>query len=78
MDPIEGVLRKENSPDIYIHIRQDNPETYIATLEKNGKQFVQTWPAVGPAAETPVSILRTYESDNPGYSFIPLPSPART
>jgi hypothetical protein len=78
MDPIEGVLRKESSPAIYIHIRQDNPETYIATLEKNGKHSVQTWPAIGPAPATPVSILRTYESENPGYAFIPLPSSART
>lgn len=73
MEPIERVLRKHGSPDIYIRIRQENAETFIATLEKVGKTSVQTWPAIGPAAVAPVFILKTYENENPGYAFVPLP-----
>ena len=74
MEPIEGVLRKQAAPDIYVHIRQDTPEAFVVSLENDGKSFVQTWPATGPAPATPVSILKTYENENPGYGFILLPS----
>ena len=77
MDLVEGVLRKHGFPDIYVHIRKDTPEAFVVTLEKDGKSIVQTWPAIGPAPATPVSILKTYESENPGYGFILLPSPTQ-
>jgi hypothetical protein len=32
MEPIEGVLRKQGAPDIYVHIRQDTPEAFFVTL----------------------------------------------
>jgi hypothetical protein len=75
MDPIEGVLRKQGAPDIYVHMRQDTPEAFVVTIEKDGKSIVQTWSAIGPTPATPVSILKTYENENPGYGFILLPSP---
>lgn len=73
MNPIEGVLRKQGSPDIYIHIRQEKPETWIVTLEKDGKSFVQNWPARGPNAVGPPSIVEIYEHEYSGYTFIPFP-----
>jgi hypothetical protein len=73
VNPIEGVLRKQGSPDIYIHMRQETPETWIVTLEKDGKSFVQNWPAKGPNAANPISIIKTYEGEHPGYTFTPLP-----
>lgn len=75
MDPIIGTLRKEGSQDIHIHIRQDDPEAWIATVEKDGEVFVQNWPAIGAMAVDPASIVKFYEEENPGYAFVPLASP---
>lgn len=46
MVPIEGVLRRQGSPDIYIHIRQEYAETFIA----NGP--ILTRSVVGRAVST--------------------------
>jgi hypothetical protein len=73
MDPIEGVLRKQGAPDIYVHIRRDTPEAFVVTLERDGRSIIQTWPATGPAAASPASIMKTNENENPGYAFEALP-----
>jgi hypothetical protein len=75
MDPTIGILRKEGSQDIRIHIRQDNPDAWIATVEKDGEVSVLNWPAIGPMAVDPKSIVKFYEEENPGYTFVPLAAP---